>query len=228
MENFYKLLSACLFLTCVNVTFANTTVVSSSYPKYKFSIFAGGGFVSTSNIQAVKYYTVNGVSYPYDEILVSSNINGGGNIGIAYDVNRYFSLALNYTNLGKQDFGIIYQTEQGMDAIGATLQNKIVAIEGMLFLPKENFSPFVKIGYARYDLRWYHYSDVPGININQDASVTVKGNALVYGIGVRFPVYTPLSMDVFFDGIYSFNNTSQATSISQYYAGLNLVYQLCV
>ena len=188
-------------------------------------IFGGGGLVFTNNIQAVKSYTYNGATYPYDEVLIASNINGGGNIGIEYDFNSYVAFDFNYTYRGKQDFGVTYQTEAGVDVIGATAQTQSYAFEGVFFFPLQQIKPYVKVGYARYDLRWNHYSGVPGVNINQTAIVTKQGNAVVYSVGSRFPLYKSFDVGFFIDGIYMFNNTSVSTSLSQYYPGINLIYK---
>ena len=199
-------------------------IIEPTALKHHLNIFGGGGLVFTNNIQAVKVAISNGVSYPYDEVLVSSNINGGANVGVEYDFNPYVGADFNYTYRGKQDFGITYQTQAGVDVIGATLQTQSYAIEGLFFLPLQQIKPYVKAGYARYNMRWDHYSGVPGIGIDQAAIVTKQGNAAVYGVGTRFPVTPSLMVGVFVDGIYLFNNSNVSTSVSQYYPGLNLIY----
>lgn len=191
----------------------------------RFKLFGGGGIVFSNNIQDVKVAVANGQTYPYDQILVAGDPNGGGNVGVEFDITRYLGVDFNYTNRGKQNFGITYQTELGVDAIGATLKSQSYAIEGLLLLPLKQLTPYMKLGYARYNMTWFHYSGVPGVPINQEATVPVNGNGFTYGVGCRFPLpIRALEVSPFVDGINMYNNTPTSSSVSQYYAGINVLY----
>ncbi|MFZ4076817.1 MAG: outer membrane beta-barrel protein [Legionellaceae bacterium] len=219
-----NLFALILCTACTPFTYADG--LSEAVFNRHVSVFGGGGLVFTQSIQSVKTAVSNGTSYPYDEVLVASNINGGANVGVEYDFNPYVGVDFDYTYRGKQAFGITYQTALGVDVIGATAQTQNYALEGLFFLPLSQVKPYMKVGYARYRLVWDHYSGVPGVSINQTAIVKAEGNAITYGLGTRFPVTASLDIGAFVDAIYLFNNSSVSTSLSQYYPGVNVVYRM--